>query len=873
MKIMDLRAFEGRNIHSHRPTVEMIVDLGTYADVDSRNIDGLAEKLLNLIPSLTGHYCGVGRPGGFAMRLREGTMLGHVMEHVALELQALVGIEVGFGRTRLISRPGKYRVVFGCQLTPVGIQAGRYAFQIVHDLAQGKTPPLESIRQELIKIKMESSLGPSTAAIAHAARQRGIPVMRICNQKSLLQLGHGCHRQLVWATLTSATSAVGVDLACDKNMTKQILAQAGLPTPPGGMVQSLAEALQLWERLGPPLVIKPGDGNQGKGVSLNLQTPAQVQAAFQMAKNYSEQVLVEKHLPGDHYRLLVVNDCMVAAAKRLPAQVVGDGRHTIRQLIDITNQDPLRGDGHELPLTKIKIDPIVLMVLARQNLSLDDVPDPQKVVFLRDNANLSTGGTAIDVTEQVHPSNSALAVRAARALGLNVAGVDLVAERIDRLDPAATIIEVNASPGIRMHHYPTEGKPRDAGGKIVEALFPPGKPARIPIVAVTGTNGKTTTARLISHMLAESGRLVGLACTDGIYVGGTRFRKGDMAGPRSARTILQNPTVEAAVLEVARGGLVRAGLGYDESDVGVILNVTLDHVGQDGIATLDELAHVKSLVAEAVCATGVTVLNADDPYVARMSAVANGEVIFFTGSPENLIVHKHVAGGGRAVMLKDNQLVYVIEKTEEVVAPVSKIPITRQGLVGHNVENVLAAAAAGFGLGLPGSVIRSALESFTSNPGRFELYECEGYRVLIDYGHNPAGFEKTCRAARQLTKGRLIGVVGVPGDRNDETILMAGEMAARGLNYLVIKEDADLRGRQPGEVAGLLARGAARGNAGPKDITIVLHEDEAVTTAVQMMSPGDTLIIFYENYQAVRTALEKAMATKEPAAQAVSQAP
>ncbi|MFY9371531.1 MAG: cyanophycin synthetase [bacterium] len=857
MKVERVTYLAGRNIYSHSPVLRLTLDLGKWAGKTTAEIPHLEEKLFALLPGLGSHHCSLAYPGGFRTRVREGTYLGHVLEHMILELQTVAGSRVFYGRTRESRRPGVYEIVVECPCEEGGREAVNLAVELLQGLVgEGVLPDLAVGLARLRQIMERNRLGPSTAAIAEAARKRGIPVQRL-DDRSLLQLGYGKYQQRVQATITAGTGCIGVDIACDKALTKELLARAGIPVPPGVLVHTEEEALRAAGELGYPLVIKPYNGNQGKGVSLHLTTTEEIREACSLARQYSPRLLVEKQIPGRHYRLLVVGDRVVAAAERLPASVVGDGTNNLSQLIEITNRDPRRGEGHEKPLTKIVVDPVVLACLRRRGIGLDYVPPPGERVFLRDNANLSTGGTAVDVTDQLHPANALVALRAARAVGLDVAGVDLVTADISSplQEAGGAVIEVNAAPGLRMHLYPTEGQGRDVAGEIVDYLFPPGRPSRIPVVAITGTNGKTTTARLVAHVLRSRGLKVGLATTDGIWLDDHCLLRGDTTGPWSARLLLGDPLVEAAVLETARGGILRGGLGYDLSDVGVITNISRDHLGQDGLEDLEDLAFVKSLVLEAVHPEGCAVLNADDPLVASLAPRARCRLIYFSLKEDNVLLRRHLSEGGEGVFLQGGQVVAARGAEGMVVVPLAKLPVAWNGQAEHNVANVLAATAACLGLGLSPQEIGRALATFTShldcNPGRCNLIERGDFRVLVDYGHNPAAYRAVLETARKLKPRRLLGVIGVPGDRADDLVRESGRIAGEGFDYIFIKEDRDLRGRAPGEIAGLLREGALAGGCREEKIEIVLDEGEAIRRALARAQRGDLLVIFYEQLEPV----------------------
>ncbi len=908
MKISRMRSYEGPNIYSHFPVVAMLVDLGKYDGRKTTDLPGFKDLLLEVLPGLRSHHCASSRPGGFARRLEDGTYLGHVIEHVALELQALAGWKVVYGKTRQADKQRTYNVVFECGSREGGLEAGRRAVDIVRAAATGRKPDIGLHLEAIRKAAEEAGLGPSTAALAAEAAKRDIPVKRL-GPGSLLVLGHGFRQRRVWATVTSRTPCPAVDLAGDKILTKDVLARAGIPVPPGIPVSTAREAVRALAVLGPPVVVKPVDGNQGRGVSLNLSTPGEVRAAFRVAEAHggssSPKVLVEKQVAGRHYRLLVVDGRLVAAAERLPAQVTGDGTRTVRELVAEANRDPLRGEGHQRPLTRMVIDAVAAGVLVRQGLTPDSVVEAGRPVVLRENVNLSTGGTARDVTEDVHPDNARLAERVARLVGLDVAGVDVVTPDIARplVETQGVVLEVNASPGLRMHLHPSEGRPRDVTRPILDSLFrgsetelPAGwlrrgswtrRPGRIPIIAVTGTNGKTTVARLTAHILAQSGLVVGLASTDGAWVGGESVVRGDCAGPITASAILLDPAVQAAVLETARGGIIRDGLAFDCCDVGVVTNISADHEGRDGLQTLEDVAYVKALVVEAVGREGFAVLNADDPFVHGMASRARGDVVFFSRTPGNLMVRRHVLAGGRAVYLAQDSLVIEWGKDGPAavgqppgsgpgapapagpaaggsgagfggrplaVIPLAHVPMTLGGLLPFQVENAVAAVAATWSLGVPLAAIRRALRSFgdpraagyAANAGRFEAWAVGGRTVVLDYGHNRAALAETLAAADRLCRGRLTAVVGAPGDRLDENLLEMGRLAARLADRVIIKEDKDTRGRSRGEVASIFLRGVLDTGFPEARVDVILDERAALERALAEAGPGDWVVVFYE---------------------------
>jgi cyanophycin synthetase len=852
MNILSVRHIEGPNMFIYKPVLIARIDLGPLTERESCDFPGFADRLLALLPGLRDHHCAKGAPGGFVERLYGGTYFGHILEHTAIELACLTGLEVHYGKTVYAGALGQYDIVIECQEYPAQRRLLERALEIVEAARTGRDAGdiVADALREAADILAKTALGPSTRAIAEAALRRGIPVRRL-DDASLLQLGHGIHRRLVEATLTDRTSAVAVDIACDKVLTNRLLSDAGIPTPDGGVALSAKEAVDWLRRLGAPVVVKPYNGNQGRGVSLALETPEAVEEAFERARKVADRVIVERYIPGRNLRLLVVNGRMVAASERVPAHVVGDGLRTVRELVECTNQDPLRGEDHEKPLTRIPVDIVAEAVLRRQGMRWEDVPAAGRIVWLRDSANLSTGGEAIDVTDDLHPSYRWLAERAARIVGLDVCGVDMVVERPDHpyRPGAGYVIEVNASPGIRMHLHPSHGLPRKVADAIVNALYPVGN-GRIPIVAITGTNGKTTTTRLIGHGLASIGKTVGVTTTGGVYVGGKLVMEGDTTGPASARLVLSDPTVEAAVLETARGGIVRGGLAYDRAHVAVLTNISLDHVGQDGVESIEDLVHIKSLVAECVLERGTVVLNADDPHLVRLAQRLNSRIAWFSLRSDNPMVRRHVAVGGWAYYVSGGQLIEARGHQTWAIAGIREIPLTMGGTAGFHIENCLAAAAALRALGLTRQQVAVALRTFLpdQNTGRLAVYRMpNGSRTVLDYGHNPDGFVKVGQWLCRLPHRRLIGVVGVPGDRADAVIHRSAEVLAGIFDQFVVKEDRDLRGRAPGEVAQMMAQRLAEMAPG-KRLDLRLDEEDALRYALGRAESGDIVVMFYEKW-------------------------
>ena len=862
MKLNNIRVYQGRNIYSHWPVIRVDIDLEEYVDIPTCDIEGFNEALLALLPGLRKHKCGINRPGGFCERLERGTYIAHILEHVALELQGLLGHTVNYGKARYLEAETVYCVVYTYINEIAGAEAGRLAYDIINSILNNLRIDLQ-LRLEDIKDKMRvSSLGPSTQAIVDEAVKRQIPVIRL-GENSLIQLGYGKYARKIQATLTDATSCIAADVASDKHLTKEVLSNLGIPVPKGQVVTDSQEAIEAAEVIGYPVVVKPYNGNQGKGVSLDLMNPLQVQEAFTVARGFSDRIIVEEFINGKNYRIAVVGEKLIAVAQRLAAHVVGNGYNTIRELIDIENSNPQRGIGHEKPLTQIKIDDVMMLILNKSNRNLWDVPALGEAIYLRENANLSTGGVALDVTEEIHPDNARMAISAVRTVGLDVAGVDFTIEDISKSihEIGGAIIEVNACPGIRMHHYPIKGKSRNVAKAIVDMLFPEEVNCKLPIISVTGTNGKTTTTRMISRILRKSGLVVGMTTTGGVFLQDEEIMKGDTTGPKSARAILMDKRVEVAVLETARGGIVNRGLGYDLADIGIITNIGDDHLGSDGINTLEELADVKALIVEAVQKDGYAIINADDVFAERIASRVKSNIVYFSQKCDNPLVLNHIESGGKAIYLK-SKTIYAFDGSQELpVIHIKNIPATFGGILKHNIENSLAAIAGTLVYGIEIKTIREALSEFqtdaSSNPGRFNIFELNGFKVIIDYGHNIDGYNTVLEGLKGLKQGRLIGIIGVPGDRPDINIVKIGEISGRHFDYVYIKEDKDLRGRMPEEVAKLLKKGCNIGGLAEDNMEIILCEMTALDKAMSRAQEGDTIIVFYEEYKPLLSLIEK----------------
>ncbi|HET6398153.1 MAG TPA: cyanophycin synthetase [Candidatus Thermoplasmatota archaeon] len=881
MNILEHRALTGPNHHSPYPTIHMVLDIHPYEDVPSNRIDGFPERLLGLLPSLAEHRCSRGRPGGFVERLHEGTWMGHIVEHVAIELQCLAGMKVGFGKTRETDRPGIYTIAYRYRDAEAGIEAGRIAVELVEAMAAGEAYDVGAALDDLKRMRAENMLGPSTDAIVKEAKRRGIPVIRL-NRASYIQLGYGKRQQRLQASLTGRTSCIGAEIADDKDRTKEILHDAGIPVPRGEVAASLEEAIEIAEDIGYPVVLKPRVGNHGRGVTTNIRTEEELVTAFELAREHHRHVVVEQHLEGSDFRVLVVNHRFVAAARRDPAAVTGDGKHTVAELVDITNADPRRGHDHDNVLTRIQVDDASLRLLAAQGLTLGSVPEEGRLVRLKGTANLSTGGTATDVTAEVHPHVRRACERASRLIGLDLMGLDIVAPHLRQplQEVRGGIVEVNAAPGLRMHAYPTNGRPRNVGAPILDMLFPDRGNGRIPIVAVTGTNGKTTTARLTAHILARNGGTVGLATTSGVEIDGESIVEGDYSGPDGARTVLTDPAVDHAVLEVARGGILRRGLGFDQCDVGIFLNVASDHLGEGGINTIEDLAELKSVVVENVARTGTAVLNADDPHVVRYADGLRAKVTLFSMDSESPILAQHVARAGTVVTLADNQIVVRDGGGDDPVLDVRDIPITLGGAARFNIQNAMAAVAACRALGVPTDAIRDGLQTFEPSPqqlpGRLNLVEVGDYRVLVDYGHNVPALQALAPVVRALTRTRAIVMANGSGNRRDEDLRAFG-CALAGMYEEVVLCDPDPRRRTPGETMRLVREGAEAGGLPASRIHCCdVDEAEAIRRAFAIARAGDLLVLQVSDIRQALQLVERerqARLPPQPPQQVVIEAP
>ncbi|HEU4699223.1 MAG TPA: cyanophycin synthetase [Gemmatimonadales bacterium] len=868
MRILDETVYVGPNLYARFPVLRLLVDLGVFEEWPSARLGApFIDGLLAALPGLHDHGCSYRAPGGLARRLREdeGTWLGHILEHVALELQELAGAHVTFGKTRGAGPRGHYHVVYEYEQRDVGLRAGELALTLLMSLVPAALRPAGAVpdgfdfareRDEFIRWAQRRAFGPSTAALVAEAERRGIPWIRL-DDASLVQLGHGRWQQRLQATITGRTPHIAVELASDKAATNRILAGLGLPVPEQRLVHSAEDAVRAAERLGYPVVVKPADANHGRGITIGLTDAEQVRAAFTRAREHARDVLVEQYVGGADHRMLVIGGRLVAVAQRVPGHVVGNGRHTIEALVEAVNHDPRRGVGHEKILTRLEFDAQAERLLAEQGYTRTSVPAAGARVFLRSTGNLSTGGTAIDLTDVVHPDNAAMAVRAVQAIGLDVGGVDFLTDDITRSykEAGGAICEINAAPGFRMHIAPSEGRPRDPAGAVLDLLFPPGTPSRIPIVAVTGTNGKTTTARMLAHLCQLAGHTVGLTTTDGVYIAGQRTVVGDMTGPAATEMVLSDPAVDLAVLEIARGGLLRAGMGVPDCDVAAVLNVGPDHLGRLGVETLEQMAEVKRIPVEV--AREAAVLNADDPRVLAMAPhVRARHLTLTTMDPGHQAVRRHIEAGGRAVVLEAGITGPVLTLYEHR-APVPLlhahlVPATREGRARHQIANALAAAAMAHALGCSLDQIRHGLQTFDTTfyqaPGRGNLFTQHPFQVVLDYAHNaPAVAAMADYVDRVPVAGRRLVVLAAPGDRRDADIAAVARSAAGHFDHYVVRRDDDLRGRAPDEVPRLL-RAALRAAGVPAPaIDVVPDERAAVAHALALARAGDLLLVLADD--------------------------
>ncbi|WP_309613184.1 cyanophycin synthetase [Flavobacterium sp.] len=844
MKIDKIQALRGPNIWSvqRKKLIQMRLDLEEMEQFPTNKIDGFRERIEAMFPTMIEHRCSEGVRGGFFSRIERGTWMGHVIEHIALEIQTLAGMETGFGRTRETKTPGIYNVVFSYTEENVGMFAAESSVAIAEALIAGTEYDLEADIQKMREIRERVRLGPSTGSIVEDAVSRDIPWIRL-GTNSLVQLGYGINQMRFQATITCKTSSIAVDIACNKEQTKKMLDAASIPVANGGICVDEEDLDEVIKKIGYPIVLKPLDGNHGKGASINVKTREEAVEGLAYAKKYSHRVIVEKFITGYDFRVLVINNKLVAAAKREPAHVKGNGKHTIQQLIDETNKDPRRGYGHENVLTQIDVDRDTTDLLEKLSYTLETVPEKGEIVYLKSTANLSTGGTSIDVTDMMHPENIFLCERISRVIGLDVCGVDIMAENLTQplKENGGCILEVNAAPGFRMHLAPSEGLPRNVAAPVIDMLYPPGKPSRIPIIAVTGTNGKTTTTRLLAHIVKNNGYQVGFTTSDGIYVQNHMMEKGDTTGPLSAEYILKDPTVEFAVLETARGGILRSGLGFSRCDIAIITNIQEDHLGLSDIHTLDDLARVKSTVVKSVKKDGWAILNAEDEQCLKIANELSCNVAYFSMDENNPKV-KQFSKEGKIVAVYENGYITIKKGEWKIrVERATHVPLTMGGKAKFMIANVLAATLASYLHGFKTEDISLSLQTFipsaAQTPGRMNIFEFKKFKVLIDFAHNPSGYRGVEEYLSSVEATKKIGIIAGVGDRRDEDIKECATIAARMFDHIIIRQEKYLRGRTEEEIIDLIMEGI---NESGRNVTheIIPKEVEAIKHAINNAQEG-----------------------------------
>lgn len=875
MKILSTNVYVGPNIYAHFPVIRHVIDLGVLEVYPTGKLGDLSDRLVEALPGLKEHGCSYGEPGGFIRRMAEdeGTWLGHVWEHVAIELQNVAGIDVTFGKTRSVEDgPGQYTMVYEYKQRQVGLEAGELGHRLIlHLLPEEVQEQLEEQVEEdfdweeerdtFIRFAQRKEFGPSTQSLVDAAEERGIPWLRL-NEYSLVQFGHGKFQKRIQATVTSETKHIAVEIASDKEDTRNLLEDLGLPVPKQRLVRSESGAVRAAERVGYPVVVKPLNANHGRGVSIHLMDADQVRTAFAKAQEHgsSRSVLVESFISGFDHRMLVIDGKLVAVAKRVPGHVVGDGKHTIEELVDIVNSDPRRGVGHEKVLTKLQFDAQAERLMGKASHTRETVLPDGEVFYLRSTANLSTGGTAIDLTDVVHPDNRDMAERAIKAIGLDVGGVDFLTDDISQSwrDIGGGIVECNAAPGFRMHVSPSEGSPRDVAGPVMDMLFPQGTPTRIAIAAVTGTNGKTTTTRILGHIIKMAGYSPGMTSSDGVVINGRITVKGDMTGPASSRMVLRDPDVDVAVLETARGGLLRSGLAFDECDVACCINVAADHLGMKGVDTLEQLAEIKRIPIE--IARNTAVLNADDTLCLTMADHSNAEhICYVTMNPRNALVREHIRAGGRAFVLEEGMngdMITIYDNGRHIpLLWTHLIPATLEGKATHNVQNTMFAAAMAYALG-ESEIINVSLDqiqhglrtfstSFYEAPGRLNMFDEHPFKAILDYAHNPDAVEKMVDLADKLeARGKKTVVLAAPGDRRDEDINEIARLAAGHFDHYICKRDDNFRGRDGDEVPNMLRRVLEAEGVDKTSIEVIPDERSAIARGMETSEEGDLLLIF-----------------------------
>ncbi len=857
MKVTETKVFKGKNIYSHKKCIRLDVDLEGYSETPSKCIEDFNFNLVNMIPELRSHRCGIDEDEGFIKRLNEGTYLAHICEHIIIAIQNKIGVDVAYGKAREVNND-HYYIIFQYIYENTAIESARLAVDIINSLINKNPINYEGRLDYIREVLKDELLGPSTKSIYDYAKEIGLPVIDF-GSEDFYQIGYGKQGKIIENSIGYDTKCVSVDIACDKLITKELLKIHNIPIAKGKKVKNVINLLKEAEEIGYPVVLKPQYGNKGNGVILNIKNEKELLNSYKKLRDKFKDLIIEKYYKGNDYRVCMVNYKVVAVSLRIPPFVIGNGKDTIFDLINKLNEDSLRGNDHEKPLTKVKIDEEVINCISEQGISLMDILENGKKVYLRRNANLSTGGEAIDCTDEICKENIDLCVRAAKALRLDICGIDICSESISKpLYNNGIIMEVNAAPGLRMHINPSSGNSRNIAKEIVNMMYKD-KPSNIPVIAITGTNGKTTTTRLISHTLSKMGYCVGMTNSSGIFINNECVDSGDDTGFDSARSILLNPNVEVAVLETARGGIIRRGLAYEEADVAVITNIREDHLGIDGINTMDELCKVKSLIGEAVKENGYVVINADDKWSMSILNRIKSKKVFFTLNSNNEILKKN--NSKDIYVYVENEDIVVLNKNKRFfLCNLNDVPITLNGKLKFNVENILSATAALVAMNIDYCMIKNGITTYKlnskENSGRFNCYDVNGINIVLDYGHNPDGYTAVLTALSELKSGKLYGVVGIPGDRKDESVMEVGGICAKFLDYTIVKEDKDLRGRDQGEIADLIVEGLVGENKNTK-YEVVFNEKDALIKAISMAEKGDYIVVFFEDMQPLVKVIEE----------------
>lgn len=853
MNILDLSIMRGPNYWSNyrQHIIIMKLDIGKYEQLPTNKIAGFSERIEKMFPSMYEHRCSEEHAGGFFERIKEGTWIGHVVEHIALEIQSLAGMECGYGRTRTTGETGIYYVLFSYEVEKAGVYAAKAAVRIAEAIANNTAYDLEADLDQLRKIHKREAFGPSTQSIINEAKKRNIPFKRM-NEGSMIMFGQGVYQKKIRASMTCGTGSIGVDLAGDKDETKKLLSKNYIPVPSGEVISSEAELRDVLREMSFPVVIKPIDGNHGRGITTNIRNVEQAVTAFHIARTVSEDVIVERFLEGYDYRFLVINYKLIAVAKRTPAMVMGDGISTIASLIEQTNTDPNRGEGHEKVMTKIHVDEVTNNILSEKGLTLESILPMGQILLLKDTANISTGGTSRDVTDLVHPANVLMAERIASIMNLDICGIDVVAKDIDQpiTNEIGGVVEVNACPGFRMHLNPAKGLARNVAEPVIQMLYPEGTPSRIPIVAITGTNGKTTTTRLVAHMAKQAGYRPGYTTTDGIYINGFAVHYGDCTGPVSAGAVLSDPTVDFAVLECARGGILRAGLGFDNCNISIVTNISEDHLGLNGIDTLSEMAKVKAVVARSTFDDGFSILNADDDLVYDLRYEVDCNIALFSIEENNERIARHCKRGGMAATIEKGYLTITKGEWQTRICRIENIPLSFQGKATAMIKNILAATLAGIASNFKLEDIRAALLSFIpspeNTPGRMNIFKFSNFDIMVDYAHNTGGFMELKKYVDNITATEKIGIITAVGDRRNEDIRSIGFYAAQMFNKIIIRHDDDLRGRNAGEITALIMEGIKEVNASIP-VKVIPGEQDALLDTMNNAINGSFIFICTEN--------------------------